>query len=199
MPWRAPCAPGAPPAPALRRAVHPTARWRARSRGGTLEGRVSREQSDGAACCRHSGAGGGALRVRCGAGSSRRRGVHMDAVERYRQAERLLASRNPHAALTVVEPLVEAEPDTVAVLVLAARANFDCARLEQAEALFRRVVELDPTHHYAHAGLGRTLQRRSRHREALVHLRLATALDAEPWYAQALARAEASLGEPRSA
>ena len=83
--------------------------------------------------------------------------------------------------------------------MLAARANFDCARLEQAESLFRRVVELDPTHHYAHAGLGRTLQRRSRHREALVHLRLATALDAEPWYAQALARAEASLREPRSA
>jgi Flp pilus assembly protein TadD len=123
----------------------------------------------------------------------------MDAVERYRQAERLLSSRNPHAALTVVEPLVEAEPDTVAVLVLAARASFDCARLEQAEALFRRVVELDPTHHYAHAGLGRTLQRRSRHREAVVHLRLATALDGEPWYAEALARAQASLEDSRTA
>ena len=82
-------------------------------------------------------------------------------MERYRQAERLLSSRNPHAALTVVQPLVESEPDTVAVLVLAARANFDCARLDQAESLFRRVVELDPTHHYAHAGLGRTLQRRT--------------------------------------
>ncbi len=123
----------------------------------------------------------------------------MDAVERYRQAESLMSGRNPHAALVVVEPLVEAEPDSVAVLVLAARACFDCARLEQAESLFRRVVELDPTHHYAHAGLGRTLQRRSRHREALVHLRLATALDAEPWYAQALARAEATVGEQRTA
>src|ERR671932_995191 len=123
----------------------------------------------------------------------------MDPGEPHRRAGRLLPSHNPHAALTVVEPLVKSEPDTVAVLVLAARASFDCARLEQAETLFRRVVELDPTHHYAHAGLGRTLQRRRRHREALVHLRLATALDAEPWYAQALARAEASLGEPRSA
>lgn len=123
----------------------------------------------------------------------------MDEVQRYRQADRLLADGNPHAALTVVEPLVAQEPDTVAVLLLAARANFDCARLEQAESLFRRVVELDPTHHYAHAGLGRTLQRRSRPREALPHLRLATALSPEPWYAQALARAEASLGEPRSA
>ncbi len=123
----------------------------------------------------------------------------MDAVERYRQAERLLSDHNPHAALTVVEPLVTQEPDAVAVLLLAARASFDCARLEQAEFLFRRVVELDPPHHYAHAGLGRTLQRRSRHREALPHLRLATALHPEPWYAQALARAEASLAERRTA
>jgi Flp pilus assembly protein TadD len=123
----------------------------------------------------------------------------MDAVERYRQAERLLADRHPHAALTVVEPLITQEPHSVAVLLVAARASFDCARLDQAESLFRRVVELDPTHHYAHAGLGRTLQRRSRHREALPHLRLATALSPEPWYAQALARAEASVGQSRSA
>jgi Flp pilus assembly protein TadD len=119
----------------------------------------------------------------------------MDSVERYRSAEQLLADGNPHAALTVVEPLMDDEPDTVAVLVLAARASFDSARLERAEQLFRRVVELDPTHHYAHAGLGRTLQRRSRHREALPHLRLANALHPEPWYAQALARAEANVAE----
>jgi len=117
----------------------------------------------------------------------------MDPVERFRSAQQLLTDGNPHAALTVVEPLVEAEPDAVAVLVVAARASFDSARLERAEQLFRRIVELDPTHHYAHAGLGRTLQRRSRHREALPHLRLATALHPEPWYAQALARAEASV------
>ena len=119
----------------------------------------------------------------------------MDAVDRFRAATRLLADRNPHAALVVVEPLVDDEPDSVSVLVLAARASFDSARLERAEQLFRRVVELDPTHHYAHAGLGRTLQRRHRHREALTHLRLATALSPEPWYAQALARAQALANE----
>ena len=122
----------------------------------------------------------------------------MDEVERFRSAQRLLEQRNPHAALTVVEPLVVAEPDAVAVLLLAARASFDCARLERAEALFRRVVELDPTHHYALAGLGRTLQRRSRHREALPPLRLATALHPEPWYVQALARSEAAVGSSES-
>jgi len=117
----------------------------------------------------------------------------MDAVDRYRTAERLLAERNAHAALTVVEPLMQDEPETVAVLVLAARACFDCARLERAEALFRRVVELDPTNHYAHAALGRTLQRRSRHRDAVTHLRLATALHPEAWYATALQHSQACL------
>lgn len=117
----------------------------------------------------------------------------MDDIERFRNAEQLLARGNPHAALTAVEPLVEEQPDNVAVLVLAARASFDSARLERAETLFRRVVDLDPTHDYAHAGLGRTLQRRSRPQEALRHLRLATALSPEPWYAEALARAVASI------
>ena len=120
----------------------------------------------------------------------------MDAIQRFRTAQQLLGQGNPHAALTVLDPLVEQEPDTVAVLVLAARACFDSARLERAEALFRHVVELDPTHHYAHAGLGRTLLRRSRHREALTHLRLANALHSEPWYADALARAQACTAEP---
>jgi len=120
----------------------------------------------------------------------------MDSIQRFRAAQELLSQGNPHAALVVVDPLVEQEPNTVAVLVLAARACFDSARLDRAENLFRRVVELDPIHHYALAGLGRTLQRRSRHREALPHLRLANALHPEPWYATALARAESSLQSP---
>jgi Flp pilus assembly protein TadD len=117
----------------------------------------------------------------------------MDSIQRFRAAQALLSRGNPHAAMVVVEPLIEQEPDAVAVLELAARACFDSARLDRAESLFRRVVEIDPTHHYAHAGLGRTLQRRSRHREALPHLRLANALHPEPWYASALAWAEESV------
>ncbi len=117
----------------------------------------------------------------------------MDNVERYRAAERILTSGDPHSALQVLEPLLRDEPDTVAVLLLAARASFDSGQLERAEGLFRRVLERDPADHYAHAGLGRTLSRRSRHREALAHLRLAAAMFPEPWYGEALRRAEEAV------
>jgi predicted Zn-dependent protease len=118
----------------------------------------------------------------------------MDNVERFRRAQTLLASKDPHAALLVLEPLLADEPDSVAVLELAARASYDTGQLNRAESLFRRVVELDPAHHYAYAGLGRTLSRAGRHREALPHLRMATAMHPETWYAEALHRAEEAVG-----
>jgi Flp pilus assembly protein TadD len=117
----------------------------------------------------------------------------MDDVERFRTAQRLLAAGEAHSAIQVLEPLLDGEPAT-SVLLLAGRAAFTTAQLARAEDLFRAVVDRDPADHYAHAALGRTLSRRSRHHEAVVHLRLATALDPEPWYAQALAHSEAALG-----
>jgi Flp pilus assembly protein TadD len=117
----------------------------------------------------------------------------MDDVERYRWASRLLTSGDPHSSLQVLQPLLESEQDNPAVLVLAARAAFDSAQLERAEKLFGRIIQLDPADHYAHAGLGRTLQRRHRNREAIRHLRIAQALSPEPWYADALRRAEQAV------
>src|SRR4051794_31454413 len=119
----------------------------------------------------------------------------IDDVERYRWASRLLASGDPHSALQVLQPLLDSEEDNPTVLLVAARAAFDSAQLTRAEALFRRIVELDPADHYAHAGLGRTLQRSHRHREAIPHLRIASALSPEPWYLDALKRAEDAVGE----
>jgi predicted Zn-dependent protease len=124
--------------------------------------------------------------------------VDMDNVERFRRAQTLLSSHDPHAALQVLQPLLADEPDAVAVLELAARASYDTGRLARAEALFRRVVELDPAHHYAYAGLGRTLSRAGRHREALPHLRMATAMNPESWYLEALQRAERAVAGSRT-
>lgn len=118
----------------------------------------------------------------------------MDDVERFRTAQRLVSNGDAHAAIQVLGPLLEQDPPPTSVLLLAGRAAFATAQLARAEECFRRVVEADPADHYARAALGRTLGRCSRHREALVHLRLATALHPEPWYAQALAHSEAALG-----
>lgn len=116
----------------------------------------------------------------------------MDDVERFRTAERLVTSGDPHAAYQVIQPML-GEDAATSVLLVAARASYATAALDRAERLFRRVLEADPSDHYAHAALGRTLSRRSRHAEALVHLRLATALSPEPWYREALVAAEAAI------
>jgi Flp pilus assembly protein TadD len=116
----------------------------------------------------------------------------MDDVERFRTAQRLVSAGEAHSAIQVLEPLL-ADDAPSSVLLLAGRAAFATAQLARAEALFRQLVDRDPADHYARAALGRTLSRRSRHHEAVVHLRLATALDPEPWYAQALAQCEAAL------
>ncbi len=118
----------------------------------------------------------------------------MDHVDRFRTAQRLVDDGDPRAALQLLTPLLDGPDATPSVLLVAARACYASASLDRAEALFRRVVDADPSDHYAHAALGRTLARRSQHREAVGHLRLATALDPEPWYAQALATSEAALG-----
>jgi len=123
----------------------------------------------------------------------------MDDVERYRSASRLLAAGDPHSSLQVLQPLLDQEQDNPALLLLAARAAFDSAQLARAEELFGRLVQLDPADHYAHAGLGRTLQRRRRHREAIPHLRIASALSPEPWYVDALKRAEEAVAAEASA
>jgi Flp pilus assembly protein TadD len=117
----------------------------------------------------------------------------MDELERFRTAQRLVSSGDAHSAIQVLEPLLDDDAPS-SVLLLAARAAFATAQLARAEDLFRRLVDRDPADHYAHAALGRTLGRRSRHHEAVRHLRLATALDPEPWYAEALAYSEAAVG-----
>ena len=117
----------------------------------------------------------------------------MDDIERFRTAQRLVGAGDGHSAVQVLEPLL-GEDAPSSVLLLAGRAAFATAQLGRAEDCFRRLVERDPADHYAQAALGRTLARRSRHAEALPHLRLATALDPEPWYAEALASAQAALG-----
>jgi Flp pilus assembly protein TadD len=109
----------------------------------------------------------------------------------FRAAERRMAARDPLGALKLLEPVLEHAGDEVSVQLLAARAYYDSAQLARAESAFRRVVELDPTEHYARYGLGRTLERRNRAAEAVQHYRVAAALDPRVEYAEALWRVTA--------
>src|SRR5262245_3764993 len=96
----------------------------------------------------------------------------------------------------MLEPIVEAEPHNAAVRQLLARAYFNSAQLGGAEAQLRALIEHDPSDHYAHHVLGRTLERAGRFREALPHLRLAAAMKADHAdYQEALHRVETWLGK----
>lgn len=123
----------------------------------------------------------------------------MDLLEEYRRATFFFESGDPLGAARLLEPIVAAEPHNSAVRQLLARAYFNSAQLGGAETQLRALIDHDPSDHYAHHVLGRTLERAGRFREALPHLRLASAMKAQPDYQEALRRVETWLGKNNAA
>jgi tetratricopeptide (TPR) repeat protein len=139
-------------------------------------------------------------------------------LENYRLAEQYLDSGDPRSAVRLLEPLVpDADIDsapatgtdtalaagtgrentaTVAVRLLLARAYFHTAQLRRAEGQFRKVLDLDPTDHFAHFALGRTLERQTRPEEALRHYRIAAAMTPSVEYDAAVTRLSTTVGGP---
>ena len=117
----------------------------------------------------------------------------MTTYDRYRLGQAYVDAGDPRSAARVLEPAVEADATSAALWLVLAQAYFASSRLRPAQAAFERVVEVDPTDHYARFGLGRTLERQSRHAEALAQYRIAFALSPEADYADALRRVEARL------
>lgn len=111
----------------------------------------------------------------------------------FRQAEALVENRRPLDALKALQPVLDADPDKPSVQLLAGRAYFHSAQLNHAEQAFTRVLELDPSDHYARFVLGRTLQRLGRLREALGQLRMAWAMNPVPEYQDALSEVNARV------
>jgi Flp pilus assembly protein TadD len=111
----------------------------------------------------------------------------------FRQAEALVERRRPLDALKALEPLLDEEPDKPSVQLLAGRAYFHSAQLRRAERAFTKVLELDPTDHYARFVLGRTLQRLGRFVEALAQLRMASAMNPVPEYLEAIGEVRARI------
>jgi Flp pilus assembly protein TadD len=83
------------------------------------------------------------------------------------------------------------------VHLLAGRAYLGSAQLRRAEQAFLRVIELDPTDHYARFALGRTLQRLGRFPEAQTQLRIAAAMHPVPEYQEALGEVSARIAVDR--
>jgi Flp pilus assembly protein TadD len=88
----------------------------------------------------------------------------------------LLAGRHHAQAVVVLARAALLEPRRGSILEPLGRACFMTGQLDRAEETFEALLEVDPTSHYGHYALGRTLVRLGRVDEGRTHLRLAVAL-----------------------
>ncbi|GHH62950.1 MULTISPECIES: tetratricopeptide repeat protein [Lentzea] len=113
--------------------------------------------------------------------------------EAFRKAEALMAQRRPLDALRELRQVLDEAGEAPSVQLLAGRAYLGSAQLNRAEEAFRKVLDLDPSDHYARFALGKTLQRQGRLPEALAQLRMAVAMHPSPEYQEALGEVKARL------
>lgn len=98
---------------------------------------------------------------------------------RHDRARMFFDAKDFVTASRLLADLVRDEPTDLALRLLLARAYYHSAQLRRAEEQLRVVLAGDPVADYAHLLLGRTLQRQSRHDEAVPHLRLAAAMSGQ--------------------
>jgi Flp pilus assembly protein TadD len=79
-------------------------------------------------------------------------------------------------ATVSLEKAKRREPEKASIREALGIAYFRIGRWEEAEAEFRKVLELSPIDDYAHYALGRCLQKQGREREANGHYKLASSL-----------------------
>ena len=89
-------------------------------------------------------------------------------------------------AIVSLEKAKRREPEKASIREALGIAYFRSGRWEQAEAEFRKLLDLSPVNDYAHYALGRTLEKQGRSREANTHYKLASSLS--PGSAQYRAR-----------
>ena len=101
---------------------------------------------------------------------------HDELYDTFSRAQRFFDAGRPADAAAMLAPVVEQVPESTAALELQARALFGSAQLVRAQHALEELVARRPDDGWARVALGRTLQRRGRDAEAVVHLRLARAL-----------------------
>jgi Flp pilus assembly protein TadD len=105
-----------------------------------------------------------------------------DAYDLYQQGKSHLRSGMAAQATVALEKAKRLEPEKASIREALGIAYFRITRWKEAEAEFRKVLELSPTDDYAHYALGRALQNQGRREEAEPHLKLARFLrrDGDP-------------------
>ena len=98
------------------------------------------------------------------------------AYDLYQQGRSHLRDGMPAQATVALEKAKRLEPEKASIREALGIANFRIRRWTEAEAEFRKVLDLAPSDDYAHYALGRALRNQGRHHEAATHLKLARSL-----------------------
>ncbi|HSL98219.1 MAG TPA: tetratricopeptide repeat protein [Candidatus Deferrimicrobiaceae bacterium] len=113
-----------------------------------------------------------------------------ESVYELLQRGQALIQRRHHAqAAVVLERAARAEPGKGSILEPLGRAYHLSGQYERARETFERLLDVDPSAHWAHFALAASLRKLDRPAEARTHLRLAVALSpGSALYRRALAR-----------
>ena len=103
-----------------------------------------------------------------------------DAYDLFQQGRNHLRDGMPAQATVALEKAKRLEPEKASIREALGIAYFRIRRWPEAEAEFRKVLELSPSDDYAHYALGRALKNQGREDEARTHLKLARSLRPRP-------------------
>ena len=94
----------------------------------------------------------------------------------FQQGRERLSKGMPAQATVPLEKAKRREPEKASIREALGIAYFRLRRWEEAEAEFRKVLELSPADDYAHYALGRALEKQGKDAEANGHYKLASSL-----------------------
>jgi Flp pilus assembly protein TadD len=116
------------------------------------------------------------------------------AYDLLQRGHSLLRDRHNAQAAVVLERAARLEQSKGSILEALGRAYFNSGQHARAAETFQALLDVDPSAHYGHFGLGLACARLGRTQEARTHLRLATALDpSSETYRRALDKFEAEV------
>jgi len=120
--------------------------------------------------------------------------THESAYGLLQRGQELLSQRHNAQAAIVLERAAVLEPGRGSILEALGRATFNAGSHARALEVFAALLEVDPSSAYGHFALAQSMRKLGRANEAVIHLRLACALEpASQVYRGALARAIAAL------
>ena len=99
-----------------------------------------------------------------------------DTYNLFKKGQEHLRKGRAAQATVALESAKRREPEKASIREALGIAYFRIQRWAEAEAEFRKVLELSPTDDYAHYALGRTLEKQGKTHEANGHYKLASTM-----------------------